>query len=70
MREQLERAQFALGNALVYLELVEVRVRMAHTSQPALMGPAVEDLAAIRTLIRSGQRQIGAVVPAPVRARG
>jgi hypothetical protein len=68
-RDQIEEALFALGSALVYLELVEARVRQAAARLPDLLKPAVDDLAQMRILIREGQTQIGANVPVAVRAR-
>jgi hypothetical protein len=68
-RDQIEEALFALGSALVYLELVEARVRQAAARLPDLLKPAVDDLAQMRSLIREGQSQIGSNVPVAVRAR-
>jgi hypothetical protein len=68
-RDQIEEALFALGSALVYLDLIDARVRQAAARMPDLMRPAIDDLVQMRNLIREGQSQIGTNVPVAVRAR-
>jgi hypothetical protein len=69
VRDQIEGAMISLGSALVYLDLVEARVRQAAARLPELLRPAVDDLSQMRILIREGQAQIGTNVPVAVRAR-
>ncbi len=47
-----------LGNTLVYLRLIDVRVRMAAANQPGLMSPAIEDLSSACGLIRAAQGEM------------
>lgn len=48
-----------LGNALVYLRLIDMRVRMAAANQPDLMAPAIDDLSSACGLIRTAQGEMG-----------
>lgn len=59
--EQVEGVLGCLGNALVYLHLVELRVltAMREGDQCGLLGPAVEDLRRVGSLVRRAQVQVG-----------
>lgn len=50
-----EDVRSCLGNALVYLKLVDLRIRLAAGSQPDLLAPVCEDLLSAWELIRRAQ---------------
>lgn len=57
--EHSEGALGCLGNALMLVELVEVRVGLAASHLPGLLGPAMDDLGRAKGLIRQGQIMAG-----------
>jgi hypothetical protein len=70
-RQQMEVGEGALGRmaqALLTLELVHVRVSMAKCYDPALLVPAMEDISAIRKLIRESQEDVVGLLPSSARA--
>jgi hypothetical protein len=67
-QEQLEIAQGNLGHALVYLKLVDLRVRLAAQTQPDLLEPAIQDVGSAWELIRQAQGNISHLAPRPARA--
>lgn len=59
--EQKEGALGCLANALILLELVELRVKMAGPHQPGILDPAMDDLMRARRLIERTQHSIAAL---------
>jgi hypothetical protein len=57
--EHYEGALGCLGNALILVELVEIRVGLAVPQLPGLLGPAIDDLGRAKGLIRQGQIMAG-----------
>lgn len=68
-QEGIENVQACLGNALVYLRLIDLRIRLAACSQPDVLAPAIEDLSSAHGLIRQAQAGIGRLIPSISRAR-
>ena len=56
---QAETVKALLGNALVYLKLIDLRVRLAAVHQPDVLAPAIEDLSSAYGLIRTAQGELG-----------
>jgi hypothetical protein len=59
----IEDVQACLGNALVYLKLIDLRIRMAAANQPDLLGPAVEDVSSAFGLVKRAQGEVGLLTP-------
>lgn len=68
-QEGLETIQACLGNALVYLKLIELRIRQAAARQSNLLDPAIDDLGSACTLIQRAQSSAGSLTPTASRAR-
>jgi len=69
--ERNEGVLACLGSAIVLVELVDTRVRLAVSQMPGLLSPALDDLARVKKLIRRGQGLVDAqqhTLPCP-RAR-
>jgi hypothetical protein len=60
---QFEDIQACLGNALVYLKLIDLRVRLAVEAQPELLGPAVEDVSSAFGLVKRAQGKAAGLAP-------
>jgi len=59
-REQVETDLAALGNACVYLDLVQSTVETLSAGQASLLAPALSDIERARRLIKRVQRRISA----------
>lgn len=68
-QEGLENIQSCMGNALVYLKLVDLRLRLAAGIQANLLDPAIDDLSNACALIHRAQLAAGRLTPTISRAR-
>lgn len=63
--EQKEGSLGRLANALVLLELVDLRIALAAQREPEVLSPAVDDVQRIRGLIVGAQRGLSGLTLPP-----